>query len=142
MSTWSHAAERGGEGRTEQWWANGILGGKILVLHLPGMVERVEGGVPDEKRQRPRPHAPLDLPGVVRAHRRDVGLPMLTESFRGKRPLLRDPQPDLLREVLALGADGVANDSVAVASSAARTLAHLRRNPVGDAVEERPGGSQ
>src|SRR5919204_3092973 len=119
-----------------------VLGGEVLVLHLPGLVERVEGRVPDEEWKRPRPHAPLDLPGVVRAHRRDVGLPMLPQSIRGERRALRDPQPDLLGEVLALGADGVADDLVAVASSPARALAHLRRDPRRDAVEERPAGPQ
>ena len=51
-----------------------VLTGEVLVLHLPGMVEGVEGGVSDEEWQCPRPHGPLDLPGVVRAHRRDVGV--------------------------------------------------------------------
>ena len=92
--------------------------------------------------QRPRPHPPLDLPGVVRAHRRDVGLAMLPQAVRGQRPLLRDPQPDLPREVLALGADGVADDPVAVAPTPARALAHLRRDPGRDGVEERPAGPQ
>src|SRR5215207_4835654 len=119
-----------------------VLGGEVLVLHLPRMVEGVEARVSDEEWQRPRPHAPLDLPGVVRAHRRDVGLPMLPQSIRGKRRALRYPQPHLFREVLAFGADGVADDLVAVASSPARALAHLRRDPRRDAVEERPAGPQ
>src|SRR6266542_1727098 len=67
---------------------------------------------------------------------------MLAQSIRGKRRALRYPQPDLLREVLAFGADGVADDPVAVASSPARALAHLRRDPRRDAVEERPAGPQ
>ena len=32
------------------------LAGEVLVLHLPGVVHRVEGGVADQERQRPRPH--------------------------------------------------------------------------------------
>jgi hypothetical protein len=47
---------------------------------------------------------------------------MPPQSIRGKRRALRYPQPDLFREVLALGADGVADDLVAVASSPARAL--------------------
>ena len=42
---------------------------------------------------------------------------MPSQSIGGKRRALRYPQPDLLREVLAFGADGVADDLVAVASS-------------------------
>ena len=37
-------------------------GGEVLVLHLPCMVERVEGRVSDQERQRPRPHAPSRPP--------------------------------------------------------------------------------
>ena len=33
-----------------------ILSGEVLILHLPRMVERVEGRVSDEERQRPRLH--------------------------------------------------------------------------------------
>src|SRR3712207_5247272 len=94
-----------------------VLGGEVLVLHLPGMVGGVVGRVSDEEWERPRPHAPLDLPGVVRAHRLHVGLPMLPQSIWGQRRALWYPQPDLLGEVLAFGADGVADDLVAVASS-------------------------
>ncbi len=32
---------------------SGVLGGEVLVLHLPRMIERVEGRVSDEERQRP-----------------------------------------------------------------------------------------
>jgi hypothetical protein len=42
---------------------------------------------------------------------------MLEQSIRGERRALRYPQPDLLGEVLAFGADGVADDLVAFASS-------------------------
>ncbi len=140
-SNWSHVAERGPERRWKVW-SGPVLGGEVLVLHLPRMVECVEGRVSDEEGQRPRPHAPLDLPGVVRSHRRDVGLPMLPQSIRGQRRFLRYPQPDLLREVLAFGADGVADDPVAVASSPARALAHLWRDPCRDAVEIRPSCPQ
>jgi hypothetical protein len=31
-----------------------VHGGEVLVLHLPRMIERVEGGVSDEEGQRPR----------------------------------------------------------------------------------------
>src|SRR5262245_1842975 len=102
------------------------------------MVEGVEGGMSDEERQRPRLHTPRDLPGVVRAHRGDIVLPVLAQSIRAERRLLRYPQPDSLGELLALGADGVADDPVAVASSAAWALAHLRRDPCRDVVEECP----
>jgi hypothetical protein len=47
---------------------------------------------------------------------------MLPQSIRSERGIFRYPQSDLLREVLALGADGVTDDLVAVASSPARTL--------------------
>src|SRR5450755_4219664 len=105
------------------------------------MVECVEGGVSDEERERPRPHA-LDLTRVVCAHRRDVRFPMLSQSIRGERRLLRYSEPDLPREVLAFGADRMADDPVTVASSPARTLAHFRRDPCCDAVEELPAGPQ
>jgi hypothetical protein len=42
-----------------------VLAGAVLVLHLPRVVEGVEGGVSDEEWQRPGPHAPRDLPGDV-----------------------------------------------------------------------------
>src|SRR5215213_2658085 len=119
-----------------------VLGGEVLVLHLPGMVEGVVGGVADEEWERRGPHAPLDLPGVVGVHRGDVGLAMLAQAIRGERRALGDPYPDLLGEVLALGADGVADDLVAVASSPAGPLAHLRGDPRRHAVKDRPAGPQ
>ncbi len=108
-----------------------------------GMVEHMVGRVPDEIRQRPRPHAPGDLAGVVRPHRREVRLAVLVKPSRRERALFGDPQPDLLREFLTLGADGVADDPVAVPSSPARAFfSHLRRDPCSDPVEERPAGPQ
>jgi hypothetical protein len=67
---------------------------------------------------------------------------MLAQSIWGQRRALRYPHPDLLGEVLAFGADGVPDDPVAVASSPARALAHLRRDPRRDAVKESPAGPQ
>ena len=40
---------------------------------------------------------------------------MLAQAVRGERRALGDQNPDLLGEVLALGAEGVADDLVAVA---------------------------
>ena len=87
------------------------------------MVEGVEGRVPDQEWQRPGPHERGDLTGVVRAHRRDVGLAILPQSVRVERCAFLNPQPDLRREVLAFGADGVPDDVVAVASSRTRASA-------------------
>src|ERR1700738_4319867 len=67
---------------------------------------------------------------------------MLPQSPWGKPRALRYPQPDLLREVLAFGADGVSDDPIAVASAPARALAHLRRHARRDAVEVGPAGPQ
>jgi len=96
---------------------NSVRARKVLVLHLPRMVERVESRVPDQVRQRPGPRALRDLTGVVRAHCRDVTLSVLAQPLRRERGFLGDPDPDLLREVLALDADRVADDAVAVATS-------------------------
>ena len=87
-------------------------------------------------------HGLLELAGVVGAHRRDVVLSILPSCVQGNRPALRDPQSDPRREVLALDADGVADDPVAVASAPARALAHHRRHARRDAVEERPARAQ
>ena len=79
-----------GDGRwqSECWWVRPVLGGEVLVLHLPRMVERVIGGVADEVWERPRPHGPLDLAGVVRAHRRDIVVSILPQALRRECPLL------------------------------------------------------
>src|SRR6266576_5479214 len=106
------------------------------------MVEGVECRVSDEEWQSPRPHGTLELAGVVCVHRRDVFLSITPQSIRGQRAALRYAQPDARREVLTFDADGVADDPIAVASSAARTLAHLRRDSRRDAVEECPAGTQ
>ena len=115
-----------------------MFGGQVLVLHLPGVVERVIGRVADEERQRPRPHA-LAFAGVVGAHRLDVRRPVVAQPVGGERRVLLDPEADLLREVLALDADGVADDPVAIASATARPL-RSPGDPRGDSVEERPAG--
>src|SRR5207244_10687615 len=86
---------------------------EVLVLHLPGVIHDVEGAVADEEWQRPRPH-PFPFAAAVGPHRGDVGPPMSNQSVRGECATLRDAQPHLPREVLALGADGVPDDPVAV----------------------------
>src|SRR5438552_1817626 len=93
---------------------------EVLVLHLPGVVERVEGGVSDEKWQGPPAHLPIDLAGVVVAHRREVRLAILPKSLLDRRLVFGDAEANLLREVQALDSDDVANDVIAVASAPAR----------------------
>src|SRR5437899_2568149 len=94
----------------------------------------------DKEGQRPRPHRALDLAALVGAHPFDICGPVWRQGTRTEGPALRDHQADLLREVLALDADRVADDRVAVAPAAARALAHLRRDPRRDVVEARPAG--
>src|SRR5262245_29368170 len=116
-------------------------GREILVLHFPRVVHRVVRAVADEEWQVPRPHA-LALAGVVRPHGCHVRLAVLTQPLRRERTTLRHPQPQPLRELLALGTDGVADDLVAVAPTATRSLPHLRRHPRRHRVEERPARAQ
>ena len=66
-------------------------------------------------------------------HRRDVLLAIAAESPRRERHTLGDPQPHPFREVLALDADGVADDLVAVPPSPAPPPRATARPPAGGA---------
>jgi hypothetical protein len=90
-SAWSHAAERDQSGEPKGGGSGPVLGGEVVVLHLPRVIEHVVGRMSDEERQRPRSHRPLDLPVVVGADRRDVCLAVLVKSSRCERALFGDP---------------------------------------------------
>src|SRR4029077_9059331 len=91
----------------------------------------------DEERQRPRPH-PFRRAAFVCAEGGQVLLPIRGEAAAGKRAALGYPQAYLLREVLALDANGVADDPVAVAPATTWSFAHLAGEPLPHAVEEAP----
>src|SRR6202011_1115206 len=99
-------------------------GGEVFVLHLPSVVHDVVGAVADEKGQRPGPH-PSALSGVVRTHGVDVVRPVGAQPVRRERRPLGYPQPQALRELFALSADGVTENLIAITPSPAGSLAHL-----------------
>ena len=57
------------------------LSRQVLVLHLPGVVQHMEGAVADKERQIPRTHS-FSFAGVVGPHRRDKRLSMGSQALR------------------------------------------------------------
>src|SRR5690242_6012905 len=100
----------------------------------------MECAVADEEWQIPRSH-PFALAGVVRVHGGDIPLSVVTQRLRRERTALWYLQPQTQGEVLALDADGVADDLVAVAPTPARALPHLSGHPRCHGVEEPPASA-
>src|SRR6185369_14106465 len=98
--------------------------------------------MPDQERERPRPHLLRDLAGVVVADRVEVGRSMVAQPVQGQRRVILEQEPDLPGEIETLHAENVANDVIAVATTAARTGAHLCGDARRDAVEGGPGRLQ
>src|SRR5487761_4452 len=109
---------------------------QVPVLHLPSVVEHVVGGVPDHVLDRPSPRR--GSAGVVVTDRSAERV-TVRAKFVGTFPGVKGrDDPDLLRELVNLGAVSVADDLVAIAPAPARSLAELGGDARGDVVEVGP----
>ena len=110
---------------------------EVLVLHLPRVVQRVEGGVPEEERHgRFSPRLPALR--VVVAQCRDGSLAIRAQPVRRRASLRRSLHPDVLREVAPSRRGRCGPDLVTVTASATGPLPHHGRDARGDIVEEAP----
>src|SRR4029077_7693836 len=110
--------------------------GLIAILHLPGVVQQVIGGVPDDELD--GPVARRWATRVVVPNRGTELLPVSAERLRILLCLDRRGQADLPREVTDLDVVDMLDDSVTLASSSPRALPELRGHARGDVVEVGP----